>query len=225
MSFNGERCTSKAHLYASSVSLEGVDDGHLCLEKWGAKEGVLVDVEESLSIDVLVRDWDQPFELTFLRSRLALLICVVKKPPAGLQRRTSAASADNRLPGTWRARRLQTRWNYESDGESGEIKDDFGSQRNCRELADRKVDIDMSSMWYCRIRAEFRESLRARLTRRKRTFPALGNVKTRQRLLEVVTISVQTTAATINTDKQQSLLEPNTVLYSKLVVLALIESQ
>jgi hypothetical protein len=153
MSFNGVRCTSEAHLYASSVSLEGVDDGHLCLEKWVAKEqGVLVDVgEESLSRDVLVRDWDQPFELTFLRSRLALLICVVKKPPAGLQRRTSAASADNRLPGTWRAKRLQTRWNYESDGESGEIKDNFGSQRNCRELADkpadRKVDIDMSSMW------------------------------------------------------------------------------
>lgn len=37
MSSNRERCTGKAHLYASSVSLEGVDDGHLCLEKWGEK--------------------------------------------------------------------------------------------------------------------------------------------------------------------------------------------
>ena len=38
MSFNRERCTSEAYLYAGSVSLEGVDDGHLCLEKRCAKE-------------------------------------------------------------------------------------------------------------------------------------------------------------------------------------------
>ena len=38
MSFSGEQCTNEAYLYAGSVSLEGIDDGHLCLEKRGAKE-------------------------------------------------------------------------------------------------------------------------------------------------------------------------------------------
>ncbi len=40
MTFNGERCKSKTYLYAGGVSLEGVDDGHVSVEKWNVKEGV-----------------------------------------------------------------------------------------------------------------------------------------------------------------------------------------
>jgi hypothetical protein len=69
--------------------------------KWGAiEQGVLVNVEESLSRDVLVRDWDQPFELIVLRPRLALLIRVIKKPPAGVERALRLQTRGCREPGT-----------------------------------------------------------------------------------------------------------------------------
>ena len=88
----------KAYLYAGGISLERVDDGHVCCLRVGLEEG---------SVDKYKRGKSLRDDSEGLRACLRVYIpaaqirspdmCEIMKLPAGLRCQTSAASADKEI--------------------------------------------------------------------------------------------------------------------------------